>query len=105
MNIGTVEVIGILMVIVTVGTLLMYLDLPPRNKARYSGLVYDPQRPVIRRAGAVGYTGRTCPLCGEVTFSNYNDRCGACGRLNVHQPVIPVEAKARVKKRVMDSVS
>jgi hypothetical protein len=98
------EVVGVLMVIVTVGTLLMYFDAPPRNRARYSGRTFDPQRPVIRRAGAVGYTGRLCPLCGKTTFGN-SDRCGACGRLNARPPVIPIEAKARVKKRVMDSVS
>ena len=98
------EVLGLLMVIVTTGTLLMYLDRPERNRSRYSGLVYDPQRPVIRRAGAVGWTGRTCPLCGETTFGNYNDRCGACGRFNKNLPVIPIEARTRIKKRVMDSV-
>lgn len=86
---------AILMGIIVGGCVLIaYFDAPPRNKARYSGLVYDPQRPVIRRAGAVGYTGRKCPLCGATTFSNFSDRCGACGRLNRRPPVVRTESSA-----------
>ena len=80
LSIGVAEVWAVLAVIVVTGTLLAYFDAPTRNRARYSGPVFDPQRPVIRRAGAVGYTGKKCELCGMTTFSNYGDRCGACGR-------------------------
>lgn len=88
------EVLALLGVIIVVGTVLAWLEAPPRNPARYSGPVYDPQRPVIRRAGAVGWTGKKCPLCGQTTWGN-SDRCGACGRLNVSPPAVRTESTRR----------
>lgn len=91
MTIGVLEATAVLALITALGLLLAVMEAPPRNPARYSGPVYDPQRGAIRRAGAVGYTGRKCPLCGQTTFGN-SDRCGACGRLNIPAPVAPYES-------------
>jgi hypothetical protein len=94
-HIGIVEVIAVLALIVFVGVMLAWFDSPLRNRGRYSGPVYDPQRPVVRRAGAVGYTGVKCPLCFATTFGN-SPRCGKCGRLNVQPRVVRTESTARL---------
>jgi|SRR6185295_15485541 len=77
-----IEITALLGVIVLVGTLLTWLDSPLRNHGRYSGRVFDPQRPVIRRAGAerVGMTGKVCYFCDAVTFG-YSQYCGRCKRI------------------------
>ena len=95
MIVGTLEVLAVLAFVTTLGLLLALMEAPPRNPARYSGSVYDPQRPVIRRAGAVGWTGRKCPLCHETTYG-LSDRCGKCGRLNVSVPLVRTEHTARL---------
>lgn len=61
---------------------------------RYRGRTYDPQRPVIQRAGAsrIGWSGRICHFCETVTYGQ-SDRCGKCHRLPVHLPVAPTEPK------------
>lgn len=96
MTIGTLEVLAMLALIVFIGTVLTYWDSPLRNRGRYSGRTFDPQRPVIRRAGAVGYTGKKCELCGMTTFSNFGDRCGACGRTFSKTYVAPTESTKRL---------
>ena len=95
MIVGTVEVMGVLAIVCVLCLLLAIVDAPPRNPARYSGPVYDPQRPVIRRAGAVGWTGRICPLCNVTTYGN-SDRCAKCGRMNAAIPLIRTEHSARM---------
>jgi len=91
------EVIGLLMVVVTVGTLLAYFDAPPRNPARYSGRVFDPQRPVVRRAGAerVGMTGKVCYFCDAVTYG-FSQYCGRCKRVGPDLSGIRAESTRRL---------
>jgi hypothetical protein len=91
------EVIGLLMVIITAGTLLTYLEAFPRNPARYSGRVFDPQRPVIRRAGAerIGMTGRVCYFCDAVTYG-YSPYCGRCKRVGPDLSGIRTQSTARL---------
>lgn len=91
---GTVEVMGVLAIVVALSLVLAIMDAPPRNPARYSGSVYDPQRPVVRRAGAVGWTGRICPLCNVTTYGQ-SDRCGKCGRMNTSVPLVRTESTKR----------
>jgi hypothetical protein len=90
----SIEVLVLLAVIVGVGTLLTWLEAPVRNHGRYSGPVYDPQKPLIRRAGAVGNSGRKCHFCGVTTFG-LGDRCGKCGRLAVVLPRMRTEKTKR----------
>ena len=81
-----IELIGLLGLVVGVCALLAWFESPRSNRARYSGRVFDPQRPVIRRAGAerVGAngTGRICAACGAYTWG-LSDACGRCGRRSV----------------------
>lgn len=72
------EVVLILGIPLGICTALAYLEAPRRRQQR-SGRTYDPQRPVIRRAGAVhvGLTGRMCSRCGIATFG-WSERCGKC---------------------------
>lgn len=88
---GTVEVMGVLAIVVALSLLLAIVDAPPRNPARYSGRIFDPQRPVLRRAGAVDIGGRVCPLCQATTFG-WSTRCGKCGRLNVQPRAVRTES-------------
>ena len=90
------EVVGILMVIVTVGVIGTLLDLP-LNPARYRGRTYDPNRPIIRRAGAerIGMTGKVCYFCDAVTFG-YSQYCGRCKRIGPDLSGVRRESTARL---------
>lgn len=88
-----IEVTGLLVFIIVIGASLTYLDSPLRNRGRYSGPVFDPQKRLYHRAGAVGYTGVKCPLCGVTTYGN-SPRCGSCGRLNVSPRIARAESSA-----------
>lgn len=91
-----IEVVAVLMVIVTAGTIGALFNIP-LNPARWRGRTYDPNRPVVRRAGAerVGMTGKFCHFCEAVTFG-YSSRCGRCHRLPVHFPAVPTESTVRL---------
>jgi hypothetical protein len=66
-------------IIIGFSVLLAWLDSPLSNAARYRGRTFDPQRPVIRRAGVVrgNGIGRVCATCGAMTYG-WSGRCGKC---------------------------
>jgi hypothetical protein len=84
------EVLILLGFVVVLITVLAWLDAPPRNRARYSGRVFDPQLGAIRRAGAVPDAATwnaavarnarvvICGVCGAATWG-LSDACGRCG--------------------------
>lgn len=78
-----IEAIAVLLVPLVIGTLLLHRA----RGRRFQGRAYDPNRPVIQRAGAVrvGMTGRMCPYCGVATFG-WSDRCGKCHRVPTSDP-------------------
>jgi hypothetical protein len=96
-HVGVFEVTAVLAVVVILGVLLAIVDAPPRNPARYSGRTFDPQRPVIRRAGAerVGMTGKVCYFCDAVTYG-YSQWCGRCKRVNPDLSGIRQESTQRL---------
>lgn len=89
------EVTGLLVFIIVIGAGLSYWDSPLRNRGRYTGPVFDPQRPLIRRAGAerIGMTGKQCYFCDQVTYG-YSEWCGRCKRVSPQIPIAPVESSA-----------
>ncbi len=70
---------------------------------RFQGRAYDPNRPVMRRAGAVrvGMTGRVCHACGAITWG-LSDRCGRCHLpTSSSSPQVAVERSALARSAVV----
>jgi len=93
------EVMALVGVIVGVGVVGVVVIEGPRllNPSRYRGRTFDPNRPVVRRAGAerVGMTGKVCYFCDAVTFG-YSQYCGRCKRIGPDLSGIRTESTARL---------
>lgn len=88
------EALILMGVIVGCCVLIAWLDKPLRYGPKYSGRIYDPQPRPEKRAGAVGWTGRVCPLCQKTTYG-LSTRCGNCGRANALVPLVRTESTRR----------